>query len=255
MLYKEIDGLKIAYTDEGQGDVVFVFHGWAANKETMKAVQNSLIGKFRVIMPDLPGFGGSDKPSFVWGAYEYAESMEKFINSFKLDEFSLVGHSHGGRTSIILASRMKSQVKKMVLIDSAGLISKKSIKYYAKVYWFKCCKVIYKTLFFWQDTEAKMERFYKKHGSQDYRDADGIMRQIMVKVINEDLKPLLKEIQTQTLLVWGENDTATPLYMGEIMEKEIKGSGLVVIKNAGHFSYVDDYPQFNAVMRSFFGIQ
>ena len=73
----------------------------------------------------------------------------------------------------------------------------------------------------------------------------------MVKVINDNLRPLLKNIKAQTLLVWGREDEATPVYMGEIMEREIKGSGLVVLENAGHFSYVDQYQQFKLVIDSF----
>lgn len=253
-MFKEIEGLKVAYIDEGQGELVFVLHGWGANKETMIAVKNSLVKEYRVVMPDLPGFGESDKPKEIWGTFEYAKSIENFIKTFDCEKFSIIGHSHGGRISIVLANNMKTRISKMVLIDSAGLISKKTFKYHIKVCSFKICKQVYKTLFFWENNEIKMEKFYKKFGSQDYKDADGIMRKIMVKVLNDDLKPLLSTIEAPTLLVWGENDTATPLYMGKIMEKEIRGSGLVVIKNGGHFSYVDNYPQFDAVLKSFFDI-
>ena len=65
------------------------------------------------------------------------------------------------------------------------------------------------------------------------------------------MKPILKNIKSPTLLIWGDKDTATPLYMGKIMEKEIADSGLVVLKNTGHYSYLDDYNQFSIILKAF----
>ena len=92
---------------------------------------------------------------------------------------------------------------------------------------------------------------YKKFGSQDYKDSEGIMRQTMVKVINDDLSHLLPLIKAPSLLIWGENDQDTPVYMGQEMEKAIPDSGLVIIKGAGHYSYLDNYDQFRAVIKVF----
>ncbi len=98
-----------------------------------------------------------------------------------------------------------------------------------------------------------MEKFYKRFGSDDYQDASGIMRKILVRVVNENLKPLLKDIKAPTLLIWGgDEDDATPLYMGKIMEKEIPDSGLVVLEGTGHYSYLDDYYRFVRVLNAFF---
>ncbi|HQK54614.1 MAG TPA: alpha/beta hydrolase, partial [Sedimentibacter sp.] len=82
-------------------------------------------------------------------------------------------------------------------------------------------------------------------------DAEGVMRQTMVKVINDNLIRLLSDIKAPTLLIWGENDEDTPLYMGEMMEKEIPDSGLVILKGAGHYSYIDNYEQFRAIINVF----
>ena len=77
------------------------------------------------------------------------------------------------------------------------------------------------------------------------------MRQTMVKVINDNLIDLLSLIKVPTLLIWGENDQDTPLYMGKMMEERISDSGLVILKGAGHYSYIDCYDQFKAVINSF----
>ena len=97
-----------------------------------------------------------------------------------------------------------------------------------------------------------MEKFYKKFGSDDYRDTSGVMRSTFVKVVNESMEEEFSKINADTLLIWGERDDATPVYMGKIFESKIKNSGLVVL-NGGHYSYLDDYGTFCAVINSYLG--
>lgn len=251
----QVDKMNIHYIERGSGDEIVLFlHGWGANVDTMIPAMKTIEEKYRTIAVDLPGFGQSDKPKSVWDAFDYGEFVVKFMDALSLSKVTLVGHSHGGRTSIVVGSKNKERVSKMVLIDSAGIPSKKSLKYHLKVFGFKCLKRIYKLMFFWKNSEETMETFYKKFGSDDYRNADGIMRKIMVAVLGNNLTDYLNEIECSTLLIWGENDDATPLYMGKLMESRIKDSGLVVLKDAGHFSYIDQYAQFDAVMKHFFEI-
>jgi pimeloyl-ACP methyl ester carboxylesterase len=215
----------------------------------MLPIFNILKDKFRVVTLDLPGFGKSDIPKEPWDSYDYAECINKFIEKMNLNEIILFGHSHGGRVAIILASKYNF-VKKLILIDSAGIIPKRKAKYYIKVYWFKMLKKTYLSVPV-RNKQEKLDKFYKKFGSRDYRDAEGVMRQTMVKVINDNLLRLLSDIKAPTLLIWGEKDEDTPIYMGEMMEKEIPDSGLVILKGAGHYSYIDNYEQFRAIINVF----
>jgi pimeloyl-ACP methyl ester carboxylesterase len=250
----DIDGIKMNYIVEGEGENILILHGWGTNIQTMMPVHNILKGDFKVYTIDFPGFGESPEPPEPWGVYEYADYIKRFIDEMDMDQVTLIGHSFGGRISLILSNRYPELVKKMVLIDAAGLIPRRGAKYYFKVYSFKAMKKIYNTAFFWIPKEKRLKKFYEKFGSQDYRDAGGIMRQVLVKTVNEDLRPLLKGIKASTLLVWGRNDDATPVYMAEIMNEEIPDSGLVVLEDAGHYSYIDQYGQFKAVLESFFNI-
>lgn len=77
------------------------------------------------------------------------------------------------------------------------------------------------------------------------------MRAIMSKVVNEDLCHLMPSIKAPTLLIWGENDTATPISDARKMEKLIPGAGLVSFPGCGHYSFLDNPVQFAAVLRSF----
>ena len=246
-----IEGLDLNYICEGKGKDVLILHGWGANIQTMLAIHNHIKDRFKVYTLDLPGFGESDEPKEVWSSYEYADFIKKFMDKMNIKEVILMGHSHGGRVSIVLSNKYPDLVKQMVLIDSAGIIPKRKLKYYMKVYSFKALKQLYNLIFFYKDKKTRLEKFYKKFGSTDYRDSDGIMRNIMVTVINDDLEPLLEDIKAQTLLVWGKNDEDTPVYMGEIMERKIKGSGLVVLEDAGHYSYLDQFQRFKLIIDSF----
>lgn len=246
-----VDGLNVNYVDEGSGSDVLLLHGWGGSIETIIPIFNILHNKCRVVALDLPGFGESDIPKEPWNSYDYADFIYKFIKRINMKNAIVFGHSHGGRIAIILSSKYDNIVSKLILIDSAGLIPKRKLNYYVKVYWFKFLKKMYTTFTKANTREEKLELFYKKFGSTDYKAVQGIMRQTMVKVINDNLSSLLPFIKIPTLIIWGENDEDTPLYMGKIMEEKITDSGLIVLKGAGHYSYVDCYDQFKAVILVF----
>lgn len=249
-MFINVDDLNINYIDEGVGEVVLLLHGWGANIDTMQPIINFLKDKYRVLALDLPGFGLSDTPSSAWDSFNYADIVKKFIDKLELKEISLIGHSHGGRVSIILSSKYKDMVKKLVLIDSAGIISKKNIKYYYKIYKYKLLKKIY--FFIHKNNEFKLEEFYRKFGSQDYKNANNaIMRQTLVKVLHDNIEKHLGIIKAPTLIIWGENDTDTPIYMAEKLNKKIPDSALIVLEQAGHYSYLDNFYKFSLILHSF----
>lgn len=254
-MFVNIEGLDLNYIVEGEGDPAVVLHGWGCNIETVISIVNILKEQYKVYALDLPGYGKSDEPKDVFDSFDYARIVKKFLENMDVKKAVFIGHSFGGKLSIIFGSKYPELVKKIVLIDSAGLIPKRGVKYYFKVYSFKTLRFIYKHIFFWIKDEKRMEKFYKKFGSDDYKNADGIMRRIFVRVVNENMEPILKDIKVPTLLIWGDKDDATPLYMAKIMEREIEDSGLVILEGTGHYSYLEDYPKFSAVIKSFLNIE
>ncbi|WP_242848715.1 alpha/beta fold hydrolase [Neofamilia massiliensis] len=251
IMEKTIKDLKINYLDQGDFDNIAVFlHGWGASKETMVPIANLIKDRYRVVLIDLPGFGMSEEPKEVLNSYDYADYILDLIESLNITKASFFGHSFGGKISSIIAANHPEKVDKLILIDSAGLIPKRGISYYFKVYSYKAIKKFYKLLPI-KNKEEKLENFKKSRGSDDYQNSSGIMRKIMVTVVNENIAEDLKKIKADTLLIWGEDDDATPLYLGKKFEQLIHKSGLVVLKNAGHFSYIDDYGTFSAVINSY----
>ena len=100
-----------------------------------------------------------------------------------------------------------------------------------------------------------LEKLRTKHGSADYRAASPMMRQVLVKTVNEDLSHLLPKVKQETLLIFGRNDDATPITDGQRMEKEMPNAGLAVIENAGHFAFIEQQYLFLRIVDSFLGIE
>ena len=246
-----IDGKKINYEVEGEGYPVILLHGWLANLKTMKPIANWLKQKFKVYNVDIIGFGESELPDKAMNTDDYGDFLKKFIDCLKIENPILIGHSNGGRTIINAVGRGIVLPKKIVLIDSAGLIPKRKPSYYIKVYTFKTCKNILKVLPNTEKIQAVRENLLKKFSSEDYKNSPEVLRRTMSIILNEDQRENLKNIKVPTLLIWGENDTATPLSDGKLMEKLIPDAGLVTYKNSGHFSYLENMQNCNIVLNEF----
>jgi pimeloyl-ACP methyl ester carboxylesterase len=96
------------------------------------------------------------------------------------------------------------------------------------------------------------EKLLNNVGSEDYKASAPVLRETMKKIVNEDMTQLLSNIKVPTLLIWGTNDTATPISDARKMESLISDSGLVEYKGAGHFSYLENIQNCNAVLNEFF---
>jgi pimeloyl-ACP methyl ester carboxylesterase len=94
-----------------------------------------------------------------------------------------------------------------------------------------------------------------KFGSADYNSASNIMKETLVKLVNEDLTDKLTSINVPTLLIWGDKDTATPIEHAKIMNEKIKDSGLVVYKNCSYFSFIENKEKTILIFKSFLNIK
>ena len=248
----KVRGVRLHYTDSQEGErIIILMHGWGCNHSTLASVERvALQCGYRVINIDFPGFGQSQEPPEVWGVEEYTSQLEDFITALDLKSPTLLGHSFGGRVGILYASR-HSDVNALILVDAAGIKPHRSLGYYRKVYTFKAMKRLMYLVYGRENAEKRLDARRAKAGSSDYASASPMMRRILSRVVNEDLTDRLKHIKAPTLLIWGENDTATPIADARKMESLIPGSGLVSFPGCGHYSFLDNPGQFAAVLRSF----
>ena len=245
-----VQGQRIYYEEMGAGEAVVLLHGWGADGSLFLPLMRLLAKKYRVLAPDFPGFGQSPEPSEAWCVDDYADCVLGFLKALDVSACSLLGHSFGGRVAIKLAARRLDApgFDKLILVGAAGIKRTPGEKARRRAKRFQLAKKLLKPF------PKLLERYRSKRGSPDYRAASPLMRQVLVKTVNEDLAPLLPNIKPPTLLIWGRNDTETPLSDGERMEAQIPEAGLAVIENAGHYAFLERQAQFLRIIASFMQI-
>lgn len=248
-----VDGVRIAYRVDGPPDAptVMVLHGWGAS-EAVSSIQAVLRATHRTIAPDLPGFGQSDPPPTVWGAADYANAVRGLMDALGIGRASFIGHSRGGHVSIVIAAAAPQRVDRLVLVDSAGIRPMHGPRYRARVLAFKAGRRVLATPPLAGPIGAPLRAWFgRTFGSDDYRQASGTLRGTLVRLVNEDVQQLLPKVAASTLLIWGDQDDATPLSDGTLMERLIPDAGLVVFPGAGHFAYADDLGRFGRIVGHF----
>lgn len=247
-----VNGVKIHYRMNGSGTPVLFLHGSKAEIDSFRPVIDFVERRGnRWIALDFPGFSAKSimPPPEPWSVTEYAEMLHEFLLALALPPCDVIAHSFGARVATILAAKYPEQVEKLVFTGAAGLIPKRSIQYYMKVYGYKLGRRLGRVR--WINRLFHIDERQKNAGSSEYLSFTGVMRPTFVKVINQDLSAYLPKIAAPTLLVWGSEDTATPLWMGKKMEQLIPDAGLVVFEGAGHFAYLEECPRFCNVIDVF----
>ncbi len=246
--FVDINGIRTRWRQAGSGPAVLVLHGWGAKIEAVQPIISGLSPQLTVYAVDLPGFGETALPPAAWGVIDYAEWTRALMDELGLARPSIVGHSNGGRVAIHLASHHPERVDKLILVDSAGIRPKRGVRYHRRVAMAKTAKHAARLL--GAPGRALQQRVLARTASSDYANA-GPLRPTFVKLVNEDLTPLLSQIRASTLLIWGDEGNATPLSDGQMMERLIPDAGLVVLAGAGHFSYLDQPQRFARVAAHF----
>ena len=242
-MYK-VNNVNINYINYGSKDgkdIVFL-HGWGQNIQMMKMLADPLSKENNIVIVDLPGFGDSTEPTYDWMVDDYVEAIKSLLESLKIKKPILVGHSFGGKISLLYSS--KYEVEKLVVLGSP--YKREIEKLSLKTKMLKAAKKV--------PVLNKLEGFAKKHiGSSDYRNASEIMRKILVNTDNYDISNELNKIKCPTLIIWGTNDEAVPIEDAYGLEKIIKDSAVIEYEGCTHYAYLERLNQTVNVLRSFIG--
>ena len=245
MPYIEVNGIKTNYVDEGTGECILILHGWGASIETFRPVIDYFKNKNRVVALDMPGCGKTEEPSAAYCMNDYAAFVNTFRELLGIQNPVLMGHSNGGRTILKLFSQNPSYpCKKVILIDASGIKHKRSFAASVKLYSYKTVKAVLQCPIWKKAAAPLLEKARTKFGSADYQNSSPVMRRTLVNIVSEDLKYALPMISVPTLIFWGDKDEDTPLSDGKMMEKMIPDCGLIVLKGAGHYSYLEKLGEF-----------
>lgn len=250
-----VDGYNICVKTTGTGDkTVVILQGWGTDLGVYDSVAGAIDGsRYRVIQFDFPGFGGSDEPKEPWDVDGFADFFCKFMETMQIKQATLIGHSYGGRVIIKLAAResIPFEITNIILIDSAGVLPVRTTAQKWKIRKYKILKKFLNMKLIYAMFPEVIDDWRSRQGSADYRNATPMMRQCMVKAVNEDLTKLLPKIRQEVLLIWGDQDTATPIRDAHIMEEKIPNCGLAVIPGTGHFSFLEKPAQFRGIMEAY----
>ncbi len=249
-MYANVSGCRVYYERAGAGRPLLFLHGWGSSSQSFKPLFLRAAANRTVIAPDFPGFGLSAPPPDAWGTREYAEMTKLFLDQIGVASADVLAHSFGARVALVLAREHPETVGKLALTGAAGIRLKKSVPFYKRA----LSKIGKAAGVFGPPGVWIKNRLYSKIASADYLSA-GAMRPVLVRVVNENLTPILQEITQQTLLIWGERDADVPLSAARIMFAEIKNSSLAVIPGAGHYAFVDRPDEFHSAIKDFLGLK
>lgn len=206
---------------------VLALHGWGRRGADFR---DSLDG-LGALAADLPGFGASPPPSEVLGAEGYARSIEPLLDEFEVPPV-VVGHSFGGRVAVCLAAAKPDRVGPLV-ITAAPLVRLAPTRKPSPGY--RALRALHRLGLV---SERRMEQVRRERGSADYRAATGLMRDILVRAVNESYETELGRLHTPVTLLWGERDREVPVAVAEAAQGLIIEAGgeatLEVLPDVGH---------------------
>ena len=237
-MFKVIKNIRINYKTYGEGQDIVLLHGWGQNIAMMEPIAKKIEGNYRITIIDLPGFGLSNEPDKAYSVYDYVDFLCAFFKELNIKKPILIGHSFGGRLSIIYGS--KYDTRKIVLLGSPCVRHEyKSLKQ-SLLKFFKKLKIF-----------NPLVNYIKKHsGSEDYRNATPIMREVLVKTVNEDLSECAKKVKCHCLLIWGDNDTAVPVEHARELDALLENSKLVVLPGT-HYCYLENISEVGKMIDEF----
>ena len=235
-----IQGIRIREQIVGQGPPVLMAHGWGASIDLLRplALPLSRLG-YQCLMVDLPGFGESDEPAQAFSIHDYAAFCIDYMNQRELESVNFFGHSLGGRIGLIMAAEHPHRIETLALSNSAGIREEPALLGRARLQLYRKFRQGLASVGA-EAAATRLRRIYNsRYGSPDYLSASPIMRQTLVKIVNEDLLAYAARVAVPTILIWGDGDLATPLWMGRKLEATIADAALIVHEGAGHYAYLD----------------
>ena len=248
-----VNGIEIREQVIGDGEPVLMIHGWGANGDLLLPLAREMVGcGYRLMLPDLPGFGESDEPPTPFSIFDYADFCLAYLRHHKLERVSYFGHSFGGRIGLILGADHKERIRSMALSNSAGIKAPTPLLNRSRLSIYRAARQSLEKVGAGAAAEKLREIYNRRYASPDFAAASPVMRQTLVKVVNQDLLDWAKRVAAPTLLIWGDADGETPLWIGQTLEEAIPDAALIVRPGAGHYAYLDNPRETAAIMHALY---
>lgn len=225
------------YQDIGKSEHVLVMlHGWGGNWQSFAPLIPELSRNFRLIIPDLPVFAASQITNHkVWTSQDYVQWLNEFLETFKLGQFNLLGHSFGGKIAALFAASYPEKINKLILLAASGLPKPLSQKQLTQQ---KLLALIPTCLKAALPDRWRLKLLNHFSLATDHFNSSPAQKQILQRSVQENITESLQKITAKTLLVWGEQDQETPLEQGQQFAALIKHAQLSVVTGADHFVFL-----------------
>jgi len=221
-----IKNIDYNYIKKGSKTIVLL-HGWGMDKSSFDELVHFFSKNYSVLTIDFLGFGKSDDVEEYYDTYEYAYQIFLLLSELQIGDLYLVGHSFGGRISILLSSVFDLNVKGLILTSSAGAIRFSLVK--------KIKILNYKLLKKLANIGLVKNDLLNKYGSDDYKKLDTKMKQVFIKIVNQDLCCWLCKITCMSYLVWDKKDDVTPYWICKKFSKLLCVCKIINYREGGHY--------------------
>lgn len=258
-MLRNVNGCQIHYevleNASSGGTSVLFLHGWGCELGIYSGLMDAMRDKATLVGLDFPAHGTSDEPPEPWGVKEFALQVMRLLETLDIKRVHIVAHSFGARVAIYLAAYEPQLIDKLVITGGAGLKKPATAESQKRTARYKRLRSIANLFMKIPPLKKPMQkvqnRLVRKYGSEDYAKLNESMRATFVKIVSEDLQPLLGKVDAPTLLIWGGDDRETPLWMGQTMEREIRDAGLVVFEGRSHYAFLEESARFLLIVKQF----
>ncbi len=240
-----IKNLRVNYKTIGEGKPFLILHGWGSNSEKWIKIGELLAEtrsagsgqeNYKVIIPDLPGFGKSEEPTNAWSLDNYVDWLLEFSDAVPelKNQFYIAGHSFGGALASKFSIKYVQRVSKLFLISAACVRKRTAIK---KI-WYRLAKMfkIFSGLPLYQRARKGFYKYIIK--KSDYPYQSGAMKETYLKIILDDLSYRVRFIRVPTFIIWGDKDESTPIDEARWLNNRILRSKLIIIDGADHLLHI-----------------
>ena len=261
----DLDGRRTHFVDDGSGPAVILIHGFFFDSFTWHNNIPGLAERFRVLAPDLWGFGYSTRKPLDYGYPLFTEQILMLMDKLGVEKASLVGHSMGGGTAIYFATHHPHRVHKLLLVDSVGMPNPLpllgritnlplvgELMYGTRGDFVR--KMALKTNWFYDDDYITDDYFERATRFQKVKGSSKVMLTILRKEFFNTLRAevqALGDLDIPVLIVWGRHDTAVPLERGREMHSLLPQSRLQIFDDVGHCPHDETSAAFNHIALEF----
>ena len=259
MAQVQIDNIKMAYDDTGAGRPIVLIHGYPFNRSLWNEQVAALSGSYRVITPDLRGFGESDSLPGVASMNRLAQDIALLLDHLEIPRATLGSLSMGGYVTFAFYKQFASRVRALILADTRATPDTEEAKQTRAQQAEKALSegmagiadaMLPKLLT--PETVSKHPEMVKRVRDMMLKTKpEGAAAALSGMAEREDQTSLLSKITVPTLILVGAEDAITPVADSEKMHHAISGSRLVVLENAGHVSNLERTEEFNEALLDF----